>query len=122
MKRFVLLLVCVLLLHSQTGYVAVHSISDVTGDGATHQLFTSGSASWVQFIALGANTAVVRVGESAAVSCSVRGLPVAAGFGMMYPPIPSEPREAVSGVHLYDLSQIYYCAATGDKFSVVWAK
>lgn len=93
------------------------SLADITGDSATHQLQSSGSAKWVLIIPLAANAAKVRIGDS---STSVsRGVELAPGGGFFMPPLPIDTRQSVQQ-HRYDLSTIYYYVVTGDKISVVW--
>jgi hypothetical protein len=117
--RMAVLLALVSLMLAQSGTVKPTSAADITGDAATHQLATSGQARWVLFIAQSGNAAVVRIGDSQ-VSIS-RGAPISAGAGLLFPALGVDQREA-SAEHLYDLSAIYYYAATGDKLSVLWAK
>lgn len=93
------------------------SIPDITGDAATHQLQTSGFAKWVLIIPLAANTSKVRIGDSA--TNATRGAEIAPGSGLFMPPFPVDTRQSVQQ-HRYDLSAIYYYAATGDKISVIW--
>lgn len=101
--------------------VNVTTTADVTGDGAAHQIGVTGTATWVQFIALPSNTAsgAVRIGD-ANVSAS-RGAAIAPGAGFMLPPIAAEPRQSAED-RLYDLSKLYYFAASGDKLSIVWGR
>jgi hypothetical protein len=65
------------------------------------------------------NAAAVRIGDSA--TSASRGLPVAAGGGLMYPPLAPGPRPGQADQY-YDLSAIYYYATAGDKLSVSWGK
>lgn len=81
--------------------------------------FGTGTARWIQIICPAANSAVVRLGD---VNISAtQGLPIAAGGGMLYPPLPANPIIRGSN-QLYDLSTLYYRAASGDKVSIVWSK
>ncbi len=100
------------------GTVAPTTITDITGDAASHQLAASGQARWVQFVALAANGAAVRIGDSN-VGTS-RGTAVAAGGGFLLPPIPNDDRLATAD-HYYNLASIYYYAGSGDKISVTWS-
>lgn len=120
MKKLLLAIILGASLFAQTGYIGVHTIADITGDGATHQLFSGGgSCRWVQVVAPSTNSAAVRIGDSAI--SATQGLTVAAGNGQMLPPLTVDPRESIAGLHLYDMSQLYYRAASGDKLSVIWA-
>lgn len=104
---------------AQTGVAVISCAADITGDAAAHQLVASGSARWIQFIAPAANGAVVRIGDS---TTSVsRGLPVAAGGGLMLPALPVETRLSLQD-HFYSLAGIYYYAGSGDKLSYCYAK
>ena len=101
----------------QQGQIGITTLATITGDAATHQLQTSGSARWVQFITASGNAAAMRIGSSN--TSSTRGLPIAAGGGFMLPPIPKDSTES-GGSQLYDLSKIYYYLATSDTVSVAW--
>lgn len=110
------LLVPLALLVGQSGVVAPTSYPEITGDAATHQLATSGTCRTVQIIAPSGNGAVVRIGDST--TSSSKGLPVAAGAGLFLPPLDSDQRESIQQ-HLYNLSALYYYAASGDKLDFV---
>jgi hypothetical protein len=86
------------------------TVTDITGDSATHPLATSGNARWVQIIAGSGNGSVVRVGDSS--TSATRGLPLAPGGGLFLPVLPG-------GLN-YKLSAIYYYAVSGDSLSVMW--
>lgn len=91
--------------------LAPTTLADITGDGAAHKFATSGRAKWVQIIALSSNGSAVRIGDSnAGVS---RGMPVAAGGGLLLP--------VQTNNQMYDLSAWYYYVANGDKVSITWA-
>ncbi len=113
-RRMVIFMALTVILAAQTATVA--SFAVFTGDAATHQIATSGSARWVQIIVPTGNGAVVRVGDS--LTSATRGLPLASGSGMMYPPLPVDTRNSNQAV-LYKLSTLYYYAANGDVFNVV---
>ena len=117
MKHFrsaVLFLALTVITAAQTATIA--TLPTITGDGAAHQLATSGSARWVQFVATTGNAAAVRVGDS--LTSATRGIPVAAGGGWLFPPMPVDTR--MSGqASLYKLSTIYYYAASSDTLNVV---
>lgn len=88
-------------------------IADITGDGSAHSMSGIGTyASWVQFIGLPTNFAYFRIGDSTITT--TRGGAVGPGAGMFLPPIAQG--------RYYDLTQIYYLAAVGDKISIMWAK
>ncbi len=114
MKRLLLILVLNLSVGAQTATVT--TLAQITGDAATHQIATSGTARWVQINALTGNGAVIRVGDSA--TSATRGLPIAAGAGMMYPPMPIDTRVS-NQASLYRVSTLYYYAASGDKLNVL---
>lgn len=91
----------------------ITQLADITGDGATHALSAATvRAKWIQFITDKANGAAVRIGDKNVTSSL--GLPIAAGGGMLLPPI------ADLG-SFYDLSTTYYNAGSGDKLYVAWA-
>lgn len=115
--RVAVAVLLVLALWSQGPSAKPTSIPDITGDAATHQLQSSGFAKWVLIIPLAANSAKVRIGDSA--TSATRGAEVAPGGGLFMPPFPIDTRQSVQQ-HRYDLSAIYYFAATGDKISVIW--
>ncbi len=102
------------LLVAQTATIA--TLPEITGDAAAHQIAASGSARWIQFIAPAGNGAVVRIGDS--LTSATRGLPMAAGGGLMLPPLPVDTRNSNQAV-LYKLSAIYYYAGSGDKLDMV---
>ena len=113
-KRVLLILAVVLLACAQ---VSLTTVTDVTGDAGTHQLQATGTAKWVLVIAPTTNSATVRIGDQ---NTSVsRGAAVAAGAGLMLPPIPPSSTLAAKD-QVYGLSSIYYYAAVGDKLSIVW--
>lgn len=92
----------------------IGTLADITGDGSAHKISSTPiAARWIQIVAITGNSAVVRIGDSNVGSS--RGTPVAAGGGFMMPP-PN------SSFPSYDLSQVYYYAANGDKLSVTWGK
>ena len=105
---------------AQSSLVSFKSAPDVTGTGATVQLFASGGqARAFVVIADSANTAAVRCGDSA-VSLT-QGSKIPAGAGLMWPPLSADSRQAVQG-YMYDLSAYYCYIATGDKVSLSYAK
>lgn len=117
MKRLIAcLLLTVAMCFPQSGVSEIGSLADITGDAAAHQLSSTAiDAKWVIIIALSANGAVVRVGDTN--TSASRGAAVAAGGGLTLPLLtPMQPRNA------YDLSKIYYYAASGDKISVIYGK
>lgn len=119
MKRLaILLLLSVTLAISQNAIVV--TTADFTGDGANHAFASVvTSARWVQIIAATANAAVVRIGDTNI--SATRGLPMAAGSGLSFPPMPPDARFSTSH-NLYDLSKIFYRAGSGDKISVAWGQ
>jgi len=102
-----------------TGNVAVTTLADLVGNGAAHQLQTSGTARWVVFVCPSTNSAAVRIGDSAVTTS--RGVPCAAGGTFMLPVIAPAPGMK-SQDQYYSLSTIYYLAQTGDVVSVLWGK
>ncbi len=118
MTRVVSLFILVALLSAQT--VRTVTVTDITGDSATHQLQTSGTARWVQLSAPSGNGSAVRIGDAS--TGSSQGTAMVPGAAFMYPPIPADNDRGASSEHLYDLSSIYYYAATGDKVTVQWSK
>jgi len=105
----VLLIAFAVLLCAQTLIV---SPSEITCNSTTQALGTSGIARWILFIPPTTNSAVVRVGASNVGATT--GLPIAAGGGLLWPPI--------SGAPGYDLTKLYYYCTTGDKLDFAWAK
>lgn len=115
-KKLFASLVLAVMGFAQSGTMEVGTLADITGDAAAHQLSSTAiDAKWVIIIALTANGAAVRIGDA---NTSVsRGAAVAAGGGLTLPLLtPMQPRNA------YDLSKIYYYAASGDKISVLYGK
>ncbi len=100
------------------GTLKVTTLADITGDGATHQIATSGSARWVEVCGLAANGAVIRTGDSS--TSSTRGQFVAAGGCFLYQSVAADTREGVNQ-HLYNLANLYYYAALNDKVVILWA-
>ena len=102
---------------SNLGLVQPSSIADITGTGATVQLYsTGGPARDVLIFALAANTGTARCGDSNAGTS--RGVPLAAGASRFYPP-----QTQISGdlkQPLYNLASFYCYIANGDKVSVTW--
>jgi len=103
---------------AQGGLVTITSPARVTGSGAAVQLAASGTARWVQITALAGNSATVQVGGSN-VSTTI-GVPVAAGGGMFFPPMPFDSRLATNQSY-YSLSNIWVYVANGDKVNFTWA-
>lgn len=97
--------------------IVLTTAADITGDGNSHPLAASGQARWVQVIAGAANAGVVRIGDGTVTS--TRGLPIARGSGMLFPPVATDAREGLEQ-HTYALASIYYNAATNDTLSVTW--
>jgi hypothetical protein len=117
MKRLLMVLLLAGLLGAQVaGPLAA---VDITGDSASHRIQTSGYAQWVIISTPSTNSAVVRIGGSTV--SSTRGIPVAPGGSLMFPPLPADPRQATAD-RTYNLAGIYYLAGTGDKLSVMWVK
>jgi hypothetical protein len=84
---------------------------DIAGDGTPHAIGT-GAAKWIQIVAPSTNVSAVRWGDSSI--SNTRGGTIAPGGGQMLPfrPMTSD---------RYDLSQVYYRVAVGDKVSITWA-
>lgn len=108
-----LLVIAAVLWSSCFGAINIASVADVSGDGASHQIASSGTARWVQIVARSTNASVVIVGDSAITT--TRGVPIAPGGGFMFP-------ASQNSNDPYPLSSIYYLAQTGDKVSILWAK
>jgi hypothetical protein len=111
------LLAFALILSAQSVSLTPVSLPDATGDAASHQVASSGTARTVSICALTANTAAVRIGDSTITAS--RGLPLTAGLCAYYP----ETTGAGDGggqirTARWSLAGIYYLAATGDKVSV----
>lgn len=119
LKRLLTAIFLSSLLIAQSGIVAPISYPEITGDASAHQIATTGSCRTVQIIAPSGNAAVVRIGDST--TTSSKGLPVAAGAGLFLPPLDSDQRESVQQ-HFYNLSAIYYYAASNDKLDFVCFK
>ena len=115
MRQFCFLLVALAL--SCSAMVSPVTIADIAGDGAAHQITSAAGtrASWVQFVAPSTNSGIVRIGGSAITT--TRGIPIAAGGGMFYPPLPADARDNSSD-RRYDLTTVYYLIAVGDKLSI----
>jgi hypothetical protein len=105
--------------HAQ-GVAVAGTLADITGTSAAKQLTaTSTSARWVMVVALRANGATVRIGDSL-VSAS-RGAEVAPGGGYFMPPMPVDPRGSANE-SAYDLSRVYFYGASPDKVSVTYGR
>jgi hypothetical protein len=117
MKYLTLLLIVVIVAVAQNAKPT--SYTEITGDAATHQLASSGTCRSIQFIMPVGNVAVVRVGDST--TAISKGLPVAAGAGLFLPPLTLDTRQGIEQRY-YDLSSLYYYAATGDKVDFVCFK
>lgn len=114
MKRVFLIFVCGVLFSQ----VVPKTVADVTGDGSAHAVATSGTARWIQFIADPANGAAVRIGDSNITTS--RGSRVAAGGGLLWPPVSCGTANAENCK--YVLAQVFYLAQTGDKISITWGQ
>ena len=117
-KAISLLFTATALLMAQ-GALTVTTLSDITGNSSTVQVASSGTARWVLFVAPSTNSAVIRIGDSA--TGAARGAPVAAGGGLLYPPVAADTRESTSA-KLYNLANLYYYVTTGDKVSIQWGR
>jgi hypothetical protein len=104
-------------LSAQYVLMAPVSLADITGDAAAHQIASSGTARAITICALAANTAVVRLGNSSITTS--KGFPVAAGGCAGYLEV-NGGGDAGGQIRpaRWDLSSIYYLAATGDKVSI----
>lgn len=102
---------------AQGGLIVVTGNADVTGTGAAVHAAASGTARWIQVVAVTGNSAVIRCGGST-VSSTV-GAPIAAGGGMFFPAMPVDTRLAVNQ-HYYNLAGIYCYVANGDKVNFLW--
>lgn len=115
MKKLLLVLLCAAWLPAQ---VSLKSIPDISGDSASHQLASSGTARWIQFIAPPGNTSVVRIGDST-VSVTA-GLRMAPGSGQMLAPVSCPQGDSANCTII--LSSVYYLVQTGDTLSVTWGR
>lgn len=102
---------------AQGGLVVVTSPVQVTGTGAAVQIATSGTARWVQVLAVTGNAATVNCGDSNV--STTRGILIAAGGGFMFPQISPDQRQNVNQRY-YSLSTLYCYVANGDKVNFVW--
>lgn len=110
MRLAVLLLLLALGLSAQ---LLIVSPAELTGNSNTQAVSTSGVARWVLFVAPTGNSGVVRVGDSNT-ACGSRGIPVAPGGGYLMP--------FAQGAPGYDLTKVFWCAASPDKVNISWAK
>lgn len=117
MRLVVVFLAAACLMLAQTAKPT--SYAEATGDGAAHQLASSGSCRTVQIITPTANGTVVRIGDSTI--GSTKGLPITPGSGLFLPPLTSGSRLGPDQIY-YDLSALYYFAASGDKVDFVCFK
>lgn len=123
MKRFLLITLAFALLAvqipAQIGIAQPVSIADITGNSAAQQISaTAVNARWVLIIALSANSAAVRVGDSSV--SATRGAQVVAGGGLFLPALPpnsNSPRQ-----NTYDLSKIYFYGVSPDAISVIYGR
>ncbi len=93
-------------------FVAINSLADITGNATSHPFASvSTPALWVQVVAPAANAAAVRLAGSAV--SSTQGAVIAPGGSFLLP------MSQRSGLY-YDLSTLYYYAASGDKVSIIW--
>lgn len=86
------------------------SPAELTGNSAAQVVAAVGEALWVLFVAPSGNSGVVRVGDSNV--SATRGIPIAAGTGFMLP--------FSQGLIGYDLSKLYWYAASPDKVNIIW--
>jgi hypothetical protein len=112
-KRFILLALIAVAALCQQAVIATQA--DVSGDGANHAIGT-GPARWIQFIAPTTNAAVVRIGNSSI--SSTQGSPMAAGSGFLMPPL--DQGQGSPQAARYNLANVYYRVAIGDKLSISW--
>lgn len=116
MKRLALLLA---LAWVSQASITVVTIADISGDGSAHAIATSGSATWIQFVAPSANSAAVRIGD-ANITTS-RGISIAAGGGMFLPAVTRGPFDNQNSDTKYSLPATYYLIQSGDKLSITYA-
>ena len=102
---------------AQGGLVVVTSPVQVTGAGAAVQIATSGTARWIQVLAVTGNSATVNCGDSNV--STTRGILIAAGGGFMFPTIPVDERQAVNQ-HYYNLATVYCYIGSGDRANFLW--
>lgn len=91
-----------------------HTIADITGDGVSHAIATSGSALWIQFVAGAGNSGTARVGQCGVVATTA-GIPLAAGAGMFLP-VKGNPLQ----VNQYALAQWCYLVTSNDKLTITY--
>lgn len=103
---------------AQGGLVVVTSSAQVTGSGAAVHPAASGTARWIQVNAITGNSATVNCGGST-VSTTV-GVPIAAGGGMFFPPMPFDSRLSLNQSY-YSLATVFCYVANGDKVNFTWA-
>jgi hypothetical protein len=102
---------------AQPASLGVHTIADITGDGAVHQLASSGTARYIQFAALSTNTGTARVGNSS-ISNS-QGIPIGPGVPDFWPPVTAATGYNQS-TQMIALSSVYYLVQSGDKISITY--
>jgi hypothetical protein len=95
----------------------VTTFADVTLSGSVQQVSTAVSSTascrWVLFVALPANVAAVRVGDSNV--SATRGIPVAASGGVI-PPMSAQGSSAMG--YVYPLAGLYVFGTSGDQVSI----
>ena len=111
MRRLLLLLaICVAAFGQAT--LTIFALPDLTMTGSAIPLASSGVARECQLIALPANTAAIRFGDST-VSAS-KGAAISAGSGQFIPPAPET--QAKNGT-TFALASTYVIGTAGDKLS-----
>ena len=92
------------------------TLPDITGDGAAHPLSaTSQKAKWVQIVAItvASTSAPIRVGGTA--TSGSQGAPLfVQGASQFFP------QDTADIASRYDLNTMFYDAASGDKFAVLY--
>jgi hypothetical protein len=109
MKLIVLALLLLLVLTLTA--TSPQTFADISGDGANHQIASSGICVSIQFIAPNTNSNVVRVGDSSI--SATQGAPIAPGAGLYLPKMGTTANDR------YPLSIWYYRIAVGDKLSIL---
>lgn len=123
MKTILTFFLCLALaawpISAQMGIAQPVTIGDLTGNSGAQQLSSSAiNARWVLVVALTTNAASVRVGDSNV--SATRGAQVAPGGGIYFPALPMN--QNAQNQNTWDLSKIYFFAASPNAISVVYGK
>ena len=102
---------------AQGGLITVTSAAQVTGSGAAVAVAASGTARWIQVLAVTGNSATVNCGDTNV--STTRGILIAAGGGFLFPPMPPDPRLSTNQ-NYYSLAAVKCYVANGDKVNFLW--